>query len=201
MLMKLIYTPTSPYARKARMVIKEKGLSDRFELEQVDLARDRALIGSINPLGQVPSLILSEGEVIHDSPVICEFIDNLSAVSPVIPAPGKARWEALTDQALADGMTDAAVTMRVLGLYSDGDPPEKVMSRLEDKIHGALNQMDTRAAQFEEGFDIGQVSYIAAIDYLMFRFPNVHWRTGRPNLVLWYDQVKDRPSVVATRPS
>ena len=200
-MMKLIYTTTSPYARKIRMIILEKDLSERVELQAIDLVADRALLNSVNPLGKVPVLITAQGDVIYDSPVICEYIDSLTAISPVFPAMGAARWEALTDQALADGLLDAAVQIMVLRREMGDAAPEKLVLALDDKIHAALNQMDSRVPAFREAFDIGQMSYIAAIEYQMLRFPKLYWRTGRPSLSLWYDENADRPSAFATRPA
>ena len=200
-MMKLIYTPASPFARKVRIIILEKQLHDRFELETVDFIKDRALLNSINPIGQVPVLIISEGEVVFDSPVICEFVDSLASQCPVFPAGGTARWEALTDQATADGLMEAAVAIVMAKRTAGDDVPGSMISRWEDKIHGALNQMDTRAAAFGDAFDIGQVSFLCAIEYLMLRNPEIHWRTGRPNLAIWFDAVKERPSAVVTRPT
>ena len=171
-----------------------------LELETVDFIKDRALLNSINPIGQVPVLIISEGEVVFDSPVICEFVDSLSSQCPVFPAGGAARWEALTDQATADGLMEAAVAIVMAKRTAGDDVPGSMISRWEAR--STAPEPDGHARRrFGDAFDIGQVSFLCAIEYLMLRNPEIHWRTGRPNLAIWFDAVKERPSAVVTRPT
>ena len=198
--MKLLYTEASPYARKARIVVLEKGLEGHVEVKKIDFARDRELLRAVNPLGKVPALMVEEDELIHDSPVIVEYLDSLSSIGPVIPSRGKARWQALSDQALADGLMDAAVAQVMYKRATDHVPHEKMTQLWDDKIHAALNAMDTRASQFGDAFDIGQISILCAVDYLGVRFPDLDWRVGRPDLAMWRKGFTMRPSVQATTP-
>lgn len=102
--MKLIYSNTSPYARKVHIAILEKQLEGDFTFQEVDTQQDAEIVRAINPLGKVPALITVEGEVVFDSPVICEFIDTLSGVVELIPQIKNARFVVLRNQALADGL-------------------------------------------------------------------------------------------------
>src|ERR1700687_3355412 len=74
--MQLFYSPNSPYARKARIIIHELGLKSRVEDLIVSLPAD-AKLRAVNPLGKIPALILDDGSVIYDSPVICEYLDDV----------------------------------------------------------------------------------------------------------------------------
>ena len=105
--MKLIGTLTSPYVRKVRVVLAEKKLDYRLELDQV--WSDEATIGRSNPLGKVPCLVLDGGDAMFDSRVIVEYLDTLSPVQRLIPASGRERAEVKTWEALADGVLDAGV--------------------------------------------------------------------------------------------
>jgi hypothetical protein len=104
-IMKLFFSPTSPYVRKCLVVAHELGLAGRIEFVASNahpVTRDQTIIAK-NPLGKVPTLIADDGLVLYDSRVICEYLNDLAG-GKVFPASGKARWEALTLQSLADGI-------------------------------------------------------------------------------------------------
>src|SRR3954466_7311678 len=113
--MKLIGSLTSPYVRKVRIVMAEKRLDYQLELEDV-WASDHIL--ESNPLGKVPCLVMEGGEAVFDSRVIVEYVDTLSPVGRLIPESGRERVEVRTWEALADGMLDAAVSMRLEKTWS-----------------------------------------------------------------------------------
>ena len=74
--MQLVFSPTSPFVRKVRVCAIEHGLEAKLVLAPVgDLAP--GTIRNLNPLAKVPALILDDGGVLYDSPVICEYIDAL----------------------------------------------------------------------------------------------------------------------------
>ena len=108
--MKLIGALTSPYVRKVRIVMTEKKLDYRLELEDVWSAE--TVIGDSNPLGKVPCLIMEGGEALFDSRVIVEYLDALSPVGKLIPTSGRERAEVKTWEALADGLLDASILAR-----------------------------------------------------------------------------------------
>src|SRR5689334_5968404 len=123
--MKLRFSPTSPYVRKVMMVIHELGLTDRVQLETTDAWSPTTTLPTTNPLGKVPALVLDDGSALFDSPVIAEYLDSLpgGGTAPLFPASGPARWTALRQQALADGICDAAILRRL-----EGNRPEQIRS-------------------------------------------------------------------------
>lgn len=56
--MQLIYSPTSPYARKVRMLVIEKGLTDRVEVVVANPLQDPPELLAANPLAKVPAIIV-----------------------------------------------------------------------------------------------------------------------------------------------
>jgi glutathione S-transferase len=119
--MKILFSPFSPFVRKCLVTGMELGLNERITLLPCNahpINRDQDIIVS-NPLGKVPTFFTDEGQVLYDSRVICEYLNDLAHGS-LIPATGLARWETLTLQSLADGMLDAAVLAR----YEDAARPE-----------------------------------------------------------------------------
>ena len=82
----LIGSLTSPYVRKARIVLAEKKIDYTFEVDDPWNAQSR--VADANPLGKVPVLVLvlEDGSTLFDSRVIVEFLDSVSPISRLIPA-------------------------------------------------------------------------------------------------------------------
>ena len=112
--MKLHWSPRSPFVRKVMVVVHELGLADRIACVRTVAAttKPHADLMQDNPLSKIPTLVLDDGTVIYDSPVICEYLDSLDGAPKLHPAEPKARLVALRRQALGDGFLDMLVLLR-----------------------------------------------------------------------------------------
>lgn len=183
-MMKLRTSPGSPYGRKAQLSFYLTGLDGKVEI--IDSEKDADdRIRKLNPLNKVPLLVLEDDTVIFDSPVICEYIDFLAGGGKVIPADPKARFRALTLQALADGMMDATGGV---AYESRWHPPEHMsqtwMAHQQKKIDKAADELEKSPPSGP--VDIGHIALICAMDYMDKRNDG-KWREGRPKLVAWRD--------------
>ena len=107
--MKLLGSLTSPYVRKARVVLVEKRIEYTFELD--DPWDEKSRVADANPLGKVPVLVLDDDSTLFDSRVIVEFLDSVSPISRLIPSNNREKIEVKRWEALADGVLDAAVAV------------------------------------------------------------------------------------------
>jgi glutathione S-transferase len=196
--MKLFYSPTSPFARKVRVTAEELGLTARVELIAIDPWTDPSL-RAINPLGKVPGLTTDEGEILYDSPVICEYLDALVG-GGLVPPSGPARWTARRREALADGVCDAAVLRLLEGRRGEHDQHQDMIDRWSLAIVSALDAAEEAAPGRGEVFDLGQIALACMLGYLDFRAPYQNWRHGRPALQAWYAEAGQRPSMLMTVP-
>jgi glutathione S-transferase len=206
--MKLYYAATSPFVRKCLVSAHELGLRERIELVPAaahPVNRDRALVAH-NPLGQIPTLVTADGAVHYDSRVICEYLNALGNGRLIPPAgsssdAGPSRWTVLGDQALADGVMDAAILTR----YETAVRPEDlrwndwILGQL-DKVHCGLAEIERRAPNFGNRVDIGTISMACALGYLDFRFASLAWRGQRAATAAWFERFAKRESMAATRP-
>src|SRR5258707_12136772 len=149
--MQLFYSPNSPYARKARIIIHELNLTSRVEEVSVSLPAD-AKLRAVNPLGKIPALVLDDGSVIYDSPVICEYLDDL-AQGKFFPRPGffreaQGRWRALTLQALGDGLADAVVRRNQEMRLPEDRRSAEVIQRQTTALEAAFAVADRAAPKF-----------------------------------------------------
>jgi glutathione S-transferase len=198
--MKLLATGTSPYSRKVLLLAHETGVIDQITIVPTDLGSEE--LARENPLNKVPALILDDGTSLFDSPVICEFLDSLHNGTPIFPLAGLARWRALREQALCDGICDAAVLRMAEGRRAKEQQSEEWIARQKRKINQGLGELErTRAdAAPKRHLDIGDLAALSALGYLDLRFPADDWRASHPQLAAWFAVTSDRPSFRATKP-
>lgn len=201
--MKLVYSPASPYARKAVIVAIENGLDDRLESVPMSVSPSvpNRAFAAMNPLMKVPALVRDDGSMLYDSAVICEYLDSLGGAR-VFPAAGEARWQALRRHALADGVMDAAILAR----YETVMRPEQLrwseyLDSQYAKIDSALDAFEGEVDPLSTRFDIGDIGLAAALGYLDFRFPGRAWRPQRPRLARWLARIAERVSFSRSQPS
>jgi len=206
--MKLIGSLSSPYVRKVRIVLAEKKLDYQLELENV-WASDTA-IQRANPLGKVPCLLMDDGNVsLFDSRVIVEYLDTLSPVSRLLPAAGRERIEVKWWEAMADGLLDACVLMRLEETQrTEGQRSADWMARQRGKVEATLPVMAENlgdknfcVGHHTSNYTLADVAVGCALGYLDFRFPDIAWREQYPNLVRLYDKLMQRQSFIDTQPA
>ncbi len=196
--MHLLHAPRSPFARKARIVVHELGLDDVVRLEAIDPWADESLRAA-NPLCKVPTLRLDDGSALYDSPVICEYLNDLIS-GPLLKRSGPERWDALRRQALGDGLAEAVIRRHVEGLGPRGERQDGVIRRQEAAIVAVMNTLEGAARMTDdERFDLGDVAVVAALGYFRFRSPDLAASHLGPRLKFWLASVERRPSCIATR--
>jgi len=197
--MKLYSSPTSPYARKARILIIELGLEEVVEVYNTVPMENPAELQASNPIGKVPSLQLDDGSSLYDSPVICEYIDAQNG-NKFLPASDDARWDCLRRQALCDGVIDASFNRTMERLKPDEQQSAMWLERWVNAINRSLGEMENDIAGQGDRFDLGDVTAAAALGYLDLRHGDLDWRNGHDELADWFKTVSKRPSVAATVP-
>ncbi len=198
--MKLFFSPTSPYVRKVRVVALEKGLADRIELVPANPWPDPAAVSAANPLGKVPALTLADGTALYDSPVICEYLDSLVPASPLLPREGPKRFKVLRQQALADGVLDAAVSIVLERRRPEAQRSPEAVARAEEAIRRSVAAMASEVRPADAPFDLGQISLAVALGYLEFRLPELAQGAAGPAVRAFWEAARERPSLASTRP-
>jgi glutathione S-transferase len=203
-MMKLRFAAASPFVRKVVVVSLETGLSERIERVSTSVSpvRPNEEMARENPLIKVPALTTDDGTVLYDSPVICEYLDTLHEGPKLFPPSGAPRWTALRQQALADGLLEAAILVR----YENLRPQEMrwqdwVESQMR-RVRGALAalEIETEAGALGGPLTIGHVTVGCALGYLDFRFANEEWRMRRRQLAVWFEDFSRRKSMQLSAP-
>ncbi|MFM2118814.1 MAG: hypothetical protein RL722_282 [Pseudomonadota bacterium] len=206
MRLRLIGSLTSPYVRKVRIVLLEKKLDHKLELDDVWSAETR--IAEANPLGKVPCLVMEGGEALFDSRVIVEYADTLSPLARLIPDKGRERAEVRTWEALADGLLDASILARLEATWPGRSEEQRSpawIARQMAKVDQALVAMSQGLGEKTwctagTHFTLADISVGCALGYLDFRFPELDWRGRHANLARLFDKLSQRPSFIDTQP-
>jgi glutathione S-transferase len=196
--LKLYTNAASPFARKCRVIAHELGL----KLEEIrTLPMQDPEFRKVNPLGKIPALVLDDGSVLIDSPVICEYLNHMGG-GKFFPGmnifrQNSGRWKALGLAALGDGIAEAAVGWVVEGRQET--PNEKARARHMGAILAGLHALER--SKFAKDPTIGEISVACALGYVDFRLPELDWKSSRPKLSSWYAQFCEYPSMKATAPT
>ncbi|MDO8989487.1 MAG: glutathione S-transferase N-terminal domain-containing protein [Sideroxyarcus sp.] len=194
--MKLLGSNTSPYVRKARLVLLEKNIPHQYI---VDPPSDpNSEVNRVNPLGRIPALILDDGTCVFDSPVIVEYADTLNDTPILIPrGDALARMRVKRWEALADGIMDSAIVVRNEVLR----PKELQLAATLELHNGAITRTLAHVAgqlgqrEWCEGNSItlGDLALLSALAYLDLRQAERDWRGTHPDLAKWYLRMSLRP--------
>ena len=197
--MKLYITTPSPFARKVRIVAREKGLSERVEEIAVDPYANAPELLATNPVVQVPTLIAEDGLPLTDSPVICEYLDVIGSGPRLLPAEGPERLRIKRLETLAGATLEMGVKLVLEKRRPEQERSPSWISRWTFNMGRALDALEAAAPDADD-FNMGVLSAGVAVSWISFRHPDCDWKSGRPNLVALQAALEQRPSFRATVP-
>lgn len=204
--MKLVFTPSVNYIHKTLVVAHESGVLDSMQFERCSPFDDDTTIWQFNPLGKVPTLVLDNGESLYGGLVICEYLDSLSPGKRLIPT-GEARWQALRQFSLGDGLFDTTTILRVESYRPEAERRPRTILRERNKVMGILQQLERDAAGWKaDVFHLGHVGAAGGLSWLSWKCPintlntvagddRFDWRQHASKLATWYDKAIERPSL------
>ncbi len=202
MMLQLISATPSPYARKVRIALAEKGIP--FELLTEVPWDSTTATPKHNPLEKLPVLILPDGGSVYESRFILEWIEVKHPTPPMLPDDADARLAARKVEVVADGVCDACVLM-----FWERHRPEEQRStawvaRQQRKVDGGLRALAEWAGDREwvvgDRFGLADIATGTLVRYLDVRFPTLPWRERHPNLAALSDRLEQRPSFATTTP-
>ncbi|WP_373099803.1 MULTISPECIES: glutathione S-transferase N-terminal domain-containing protein [Pasteurellaceae] len=203
--MKLWYSTTSPFVRKARAVAHYHDLQDHIELLLVTRPFSaQSPHNQDNPLGRVPALQLDNGDWLLNSSVIAEYLDSIGKQPTLFPQDQK-RWKVMELYALAEGVLENLVGLML---------PERMFRPQQEwwlSRHQQILQRNDRTLQlitqqlepFGTALNIGTLYTVCLIDFLLFR-ANVTGAddyTAMPQLAQWAQRMNALyPCLAETKP-
>ncbi|EPG75332.1 glutathione S-transferase, N-terminal domain protein [Leptospira fainei serovar Hurstbridge str. BUT 6] len=195
--MELLYTKTSPFARKVRIFAIEKELP--LKLIEENPYEKRPSLLEKNPAGKIPVLLRENGKPLIDSSVICEYIDLLNDTPILIPRNGEDRFEVLHRAAVADAMLEAGLALYVEKNNHGEGINQKFQRNKELAVETSLQFFEDRIDDLKT-FQYDNVSLICALGSLAFRIPELVDYSKFPKLEKWAREMSRRKSVLETVP-
>ena len=193
-------SPPSPFGRKIKLAMSILGLDSQVTIEKADPTDAGDSIRRQNPLGKIPALIVEDGTVLYDSPVILEYLDHRAGGGKIVPQEPNARFAALTLQALCDGILDACILLVYEGRWRQVEKHEpKWIDHQTGKVERAFAVLEANPPALTAVPDVGQITLACALGYQDLRFGG-KWRASYPRLLKWHDEFEARvPAFAATR--
>ena len=136
----------SSYTRRVAIAMALYGID--FEHRAWSVGRDFDRIRPYNPLGRAPTLVLDDGEVLTESAMILDYLDD--RVGPgraLMPTTGRARRDAQRLVALATGAVDKAILIALERIFRPVEQhSEAWLSRCRLQVEGALAELERACA-------------------------------------------------------
>ena len=197
--MQLLYAKPSPFARKARVLLRERGLQDRIlEVPVAPYESPTELIAA-NPASKVPALRLDDGKVIIESNLIAAHLDSLGSHPALVPLGQHAAQ--LQCWGRAEALTAAALTIVLEGRRDAALRSEAWVARQNAAIERTLAALELGHGDLASPLGYAHIVLGAALGFLDFRLPVIAWRDAQPRLATWFAEFSQRPSMLATAPA
>ncbi|MBU6339105.1 MAG: glutathione S-transferase N-terminal domain-containing protein [Rickettsiales bacterium] len=198
--MKLYYTKRSPYATKVRAVAKQHGIELEL-IEVADLSKKTPELLAANFIGKVPALVLNSGESIFDSPVICQYLDEIGKGKKLIPALGVERYRVLKIEAAADSVMDSCVAIFFEGLRPEEQRSEAIVERHVGSINRVLEYFNNNIKEITGELNLGMIALASGLGYINLRFrEQINFEVKYPALKNWYEGMQKHQSISETAP-
>jgi glutathione S-transferase len=199
--MKLFIATPSPFARKARVTLLEKQIPHEIVIDNP--WQPASQVKGLNPLAKIPTLVLDDGRVIHDSKVIFEYLE--------LERPGhlpQDKHEKIIHrlvEVVADGICDAVVMTFLENQRPEGSRSQFWLSRQADKIRAGVHELEQKilpSGTFTSlGLGLAEIATVCALGYLDLRYADYNWRSDAPNLLKLFDGLMQRASFLQTVPT
>lgn len=199
---KLISATPSPYARKVRIALLEKGIP--FELITEVPWDNTTQTPKYNPLEKLPILLTPAGGSVYESRYILEWLEAKHPTPPLLPDDVDGKLAARHVEVLADGVCDAFLLSFFERMRAPDLRSKEWMARQQRKVEGGLAAIESivTGRQYAVGdrFGLGDIAAATVFAYLCVRDTTTDWRKRHPGLAGYSDRMEQRPSLAATRP-
>lgn len=198
-MLKVLYSPASPYSAKVRMAAAYAGIA--LEAVTVETSAEPIELIGANPLGKIPVIVTDEGEAIYDSRAITQYLNRVSG-GQLFSRNSAKRTEAERLEALADGIADCALAH----VYERRSRPEEAvhqpwLDKQWAKVIRGLDHINASPPKLGKRLTAGHIALRATLAYLDLRFAG-KWEKGRSRLKRWAARFDEKfPELQSLLPS
>ena len=195
--MKLYYANPSPFARRVRVLVRERGLMSWIDEISTAPWDSPAELLAVNPTSKVPTLVLDDGTTLSESALIATYLDSLGDAAVLLP--GAALTHLLHAWGLAEGLTAAAWLTVVEARRDEAQRSFAWLARQRDAIDRCLAALEV-VAPLPPTPSYVHIVLGVALGYLDFRLSSIDWRGDQPRLAQWYATFAQRDAMRGTAP-
>ena len=197
--MKLFYSNNSPYARRPRIAIREARLMDRVE-EVVAAGDDREpMLFKYGPGAKVPGLLTDSGAYICETLLIDMYLDEISG-GQLYPKDQTARELAFQIDGVASLLMESLFYRSHENRREDGERSQSFIDQEAARANRTYDALEGLVDSFGDDLHLGLISAVASLGYADWRHPHDEWRSGRPKLTAWFEEIIKRPAMDETKP-
>jgi len=199
--MKLLGSPGSPYARKARIAMLEKNINCEFVFDRP--ANPDSQVPKHNPLAKVPVLVLDDGKSVYDSSVIVEYFDHIGGGPKLFPSEFTSRIAVRQWEALGDGIVDAIVALTHDSRYTAGcdvnvEWYQKQLKKIDRGLATLESDIGTNEYCFGNTFGLADICAGMALGYMDRAYGGYDWRSKYSGLNRYAEKLFARASFQQT---
>ncbi len=201
--MKLYMSGNSPYARRARITIREAGILDRVEEIAISGFDDLLRHG---PGGKIPVLVTDSGESLSESIVVTRYLNDIAGAG-LLPPIGAGLEECLATESIACVLMDSIFVRSMEKNFREEDKrSDAVLKREAARCERCYDALEKKISQLqyqssgEPAVTLASIAVISALGYASWRTPEDEWQSGHPKLKEYFDQLMTRPAFAETAP-
>ena len=195
--MKLYISGNSPYARRARIAVREGGLTDQVEEIAIKSFEELKAIG---PGSKIPILITRTGESLCESLIITRFLNELSG-GALLPESPEARLKCLELESTASVLMDSMfVRSMEKNQREEGLKSLALLEKESGRCNRCYDSLNQLVDENDDAVTLGTIAVISALGYANWRHAEDDWRSGRPRLTAYYDKLMARKAFKDTAP-
>lgn len=200
-MIQLISATPSPYARKVRIVLIEKGIP--FDLITEVPWDSTTKTPQFNPLEKLPVLILEDGSSVYESHHILEYIEAKLPGLPMLSNNVDERLFAKEVEVVADGMCDALVLsfFEKQREHQSTEWTARQMRKVDGGFRALAEWVENKQFLVGDRFGLADVAAGSVCGYVDVRWPEYPWRSRYPSLAKYVDGLNERQSFKDTVPS
>ncbi|MFC0322554.1 glutathione S-transferase family protein [Gallibacterium melopsittaci] len=204
--MKLWYSTTSAFARKAVATLKYHQLDNQVEMLRITNSFDpNSPHNQDNPLGRIPALQMQNGEWLFGSFLISQYLDEVGSQPTLFPMNGK-RWQVLRLHALVDGILENTIPTITAErrLRPESEWWTARHQQLMERNIRSFAQLEQQLAIYGDELNIGTLSAVCLIDWWTFRPENTGFDLAAhfPKLIEWAAMMNEKYACLkATKPT
>lgn len=194
--MTLLNGPNTPFGRMALASALELGIEVENRVINVFEAE---FLDAINPMRQIPTLVLGDSRALFDSRVICAYFSSLRPERRFIGVDGD--WDVQARWSLVLGLMETAVSRVMETRRAEGERSGAALEKYDRRMARVVIALEAAADDLcSHHARIDRLAAAVALEYIDFRLSR-GWRDHAPRLGVWLEKETSRPCLSATRPT